>query len=114
MKGVATTAAILVLAIVISLPAFADTGRPRYSSLESVVFRELDAAGISRDEVTEIKFDVQRHVGRDSDRVRGVLAWVRLARCEKGGLIVDMAPNGRVRQVYTRRGCQVEGVRSTC
>lgn len=114
MKSVATTAAVLVLAVVTSLPAFADGGRTRFSGLEPVVFRELDAAGVSRDEVTEIRFDVQRHAGRDSDRVRGILAWVRLASCDEGGLIVDMAPNGRVRQVYTRGGCQVEGVRGTC
>ncbi|MFQ5973822.1 MAG: hypothetical protein ACE5Q3_15965, partial [Alphaproteobacteria bacterium] len=89
-------------------------GRTRFSGLETVVFRELDAAGVSRDEVTRITYDVQRHVSRDTDRIRGIDAWVRLASCEKGALIVSMAPNGRVRQVYTRGGCQVEGVRGTC
>ena len=82
----------------------------RYASLEGVVFAELDRVGVPRDTVTKILYG-ERTLGSDENkRLSGIDAYVTLSNCERGSLIVAMHPNGRVYQVYTRRGCEVAGV----
>jgi hypothetical protein len=73
---------------------------------------QLVALGIDPEEVERVQIDRQRVRRRGSRRLVGVKAWIRLQSCETGSLIVDMEPSGRVKQVYTRGGCEVPGIRS--
>ena len=82
----------------------------RYASLDGVVFAELDRVGVSRDTVMKILYQ-QRTSGSDNGKsLTGIDAWVTLSSCEQGSLIVGMDRKGQVREVYTRRGCEVAGV----
>ena len=46
---------------------------------------------------------------RGRQRVVGHKAWVRLKSCD-GALIVELKTRCRLRQIYTRGGCSLEGV----
>lgn len=89
-------------------------GRDRNAALDGLVFAELDRLGVPRDTVTKILYQRRVSGGDNSSRLTGIDAYLSLTTCEQGSLIIGMDPNGGVREVYTRRGCEVAGVDSTC
>lgn len=72
------------------------------------VSERLDRLNVSPSDISGIFYDAQHHRGRNSDRVVRILAWVSLQSC-KGYLIVDLSPHCRVRQVYGRGECDLDG-----
>ncbi len=95
----------LALAVLSSTPSEA-----AYTYCERTVAERLDRLNVDRSDVRWIFYDAQqRHGGRDNDRVVRILAWVSLQSC-KGNLVIDMDPDCRVRQVYTRNKCEVPGI----
>lgn len=44
-------------------------------------------------------------------RIIGVEYWIRLKRCEKGAVIVEVDQSCQVRQAYARGGCMVDGLK---
>ncbi len=105
--------AIAVLALAIGNPAVGQS-RSKDSSLDQIVLAELDRVAVPRDTVTKILYQRRTSGGDNTRRLTGIDAWVTLTTCEEGSLIIGMDPRGNVREVYTRRGCEVAGVESTC
>ena len=78
------------------------------NACSGVVSQQLAAAGVNQADVKSVDYAVHK---TGSDKNRGWLAWVDLAN-KPGSLVVDVDPNCRVRQVYTRDGLQLPGVKS--
>jgi hypothetical protein len=98
------SAALILLAV---LPAEA-----AQSYCEATVSERLDRLNVDPSDIRGIYYDVQRHRGRNIDRVVSILAWVSLQSC-KGSLVVDLSPRCRVRQVYGRGACNLGGAVET-
>ena len=103
--------ALLLVGAMLALPATAraDFGLP-FRAYTEVVAAELDRLGLTAEDVRSIVFSVRREVRGDTNRVLGVDAWVRPTACPQGALVISVDRFGRVRQVYTRDGCQIPGV----
>lgn len=90
----------------------AHAGKGRWSYCQSTVEAEIDRLTINRADVTGITFDRKTRSSGNSDEVTvGINAWVKLNSCQ-GAVIVDLHTNCKVRQVYTRGQCRVDGVKS--
>ncbi len=74
----------------------------------ATVAERLDRLNVESSDIRGIFYDVQRHVGRNNDRVVGILAWVSLKSC-RGDLVIDMSRLCTVRQVYGRGACDLGG-----
>ncbi len=100
--------AIVVFTLVLTLPlaAFAYQTNP----CESVVSDRLGQMSIDLADVQKVFYTRQLQSARDGNIIVGYDAWVRFHSC-KGYLVIDVTRHCRVRQVYTRGGCRVPGVR---
>ncbi len=83
----------------------------RAGSCGQTVNTELHRLGIGDEQINKVSLIVRKDTVVENSVVVGVHAWVDLKSCE-GYLIVDMFPECRVRQVYTRGECQIPGVKS--
>ncbi len=79
---------------------------------ESTVSERLDRLNVDPADVRGIYYEAQRRIGRNNDRVVGILAWVRLRSC-RGYLVIDMSRHCTVRQVYGRGSCDLGGAVET-
>jgi len=105
------SAVVLSLAgLVLAAPAGAwwdERGRVDY---DGIVRAELAKASIEDADVTSVAIEPYNDERREARVTTRVDGWVRLASCERGALVVSMAPDGRVIDVFTRGGCNVAGV----
>ena len=92
--------------VTLPLAAFAYQTNPR----ESVVSDRLSQLSIDMADVQKIFYTPQLQSGRGGNIIVGYDAWVTFHSC-KGYLVIDLTRHFRVRQVYTRGGCRVPGVR---
>jgi hypothetical protein len=55
---------------------------------------------------------VEQHTGRRGGitNVHGIEYWVRLNSCD-GRVVFDLTESCRIKQAYTRRGCQIDGLK---
>ena len=74
----------------------------------AVVDRTLASLGVDRGDIARIDYGSETSSGEGAELV-AIRAWVRLKSCD-GRLVVDMTPNCRLVQTYTRRQCRVPGV----
>ena len=81
---------------------------------DSVMMERLVQLGVTTADIGRIDVLAQRRSRQDESYLVGWLAWVQLKSCEKGTLIIDLSTSCRVQQVYTRDGCQLDGVRNWC
>ncbi len=101
------TVSLMALAVLLAVPADASS---RQGRCEPVVEQEVSRLQVDPGRVGAISIQVRRHENRQGNsRIQGVLGWVELTDCA-GRLVVDMARNCRVKQVYTRGECTVPGV----
>jgi hypothetical protein len=85
--------------------------RGRWGHCQSAVDAEIDRLAINRADIAGITFDRKTQSSGDGDnRTVGINAWVKLNSC-KGSIVVDMRTNCKVRQVYTRGECRVDGIK---
>ncbi len=100
--------AIVPFTLVLTLPlaAFAYRTNP----CESVVSDRLVQMSIDMADVQKVFYTRQFRSTRNGNVTVGYDAWVRFHSC-KGYLVIDVTRHCRVRQVYTRGGCRVPGVR---
>ncbi len=99
----------LALALVL-LPALPAEAAQTYC--EARVSERLDRLNVSPSDIRGIFYEAQRHIGRNNDRVVGILAWVSLRSC-RGYLVIDMSRHCTVRQVYGRGACDLGGAVET-
>lgn len=76
-----------------------------------VVQDRLDALALTAADVTRISMVTRYENIFDSEVLVGFNAWVGLEAC-RGYVIVDVTTSCRVRQVYTRGDCRLDGVKS--
>ena len=88
--------------VTIAAPAEATGG-----SCVATVTERLNRLNVAPSDVTEISC-VKDVGGRDGDRVLGITAWVSLQSC-KGNLVFNMSRHGRIRDVYGRGTCDLDG-----
>ncbi len=74
---------------------------------EAQVSERLDLLKVDPSDIREITYDAQ-YSGRDNNRLVRLLAWVGLHSC-KGYVIIDLARNCTVREVYGRGECNLGG-----
>ncbi len=77
------------------------------SSCVATVAERLDRLNVAPSDVTKISC-VKEIGGKDGGRVMGITAWVSLKSC-KGNLVFNMSRNGRIRDVYGRGTCDLDG-----
>ena len=93
------------LAMLVATAAHAQV-QPCAAKVDRVLMElQIDAADLRW--TTVLPELLTRRKGRQ--RVVGYEAWVRLKSCE-GALIVELKTRCRLRQIYTRGGCSLEGV----
>ena len=78
------------------------------NACSAVVDRTLASLGIDRSDIARIDYGSETSSGEGAELV-AIRAWVKLRSCD-GRLVVDMTPNCRLVQTYTRRQCRVPGV----
>lgn len=76
---------------------------------EKTVAERLQRLKVDPADVKSVFYDAQRNTSEKSDRVVGILAWVRLETCE-GHLVIELDRHCRIRQVYGRGECSAAGV----
>ena len=79
---------------------------------EATVAERLDRLNVSPSDIRGIFYEARRRIGRNNDRVVGILAWVSLKSC-RGSVVIDMSRHCRVRQVYGRGACDLGGAIDT-
>ncbi len=79
---------------------------------EATVSERLGRLNVDPSDIREIYYEAQRHIGRNVDRVVGILAWVSLRSC-RGNLVIDTSRHCTVRQVYGRGECNLGGAVET-
>jgi len=52
----------------------------------------------------------RRSTGGEARQFLGYSAWLKLTRCQ-GSVVVDLGPDCRVEQAYSRGDCTIEGLR---
>ncbi len=77
------------------------------SSCVATVTERLNRLNVAPSDVTKISC-VKEIGGKDGSRVVGITAWVSLQSC-KGNLVFNMSRNGRIRDVYGRGACDLDG-----
>ncbi len=92
------------LAIGFFLPALSAEAAQTYC--EAQVSERLDRLNLDPSDIREITYDAQRRGKKD--RVTRILVWVGLHSC-KGYVIIDLARNCTVREVYGRGECNLGG-----
>ncbi len=107
MKSALKVGVALALVRLSALPAEATQ---RYC--EATVSERLGRLNVDPSDIREIYYEAQRHIGRNVDRVVGILAWVSLRSC-RGNLVIDMSRHCTVRQVYGRGECNLGGAVET-
>ncbi len=80
------------------------------SSCEAVVTDRISQTDFDQDDVRTIAYIVQRLSGQ-TGLARGINATVSFHSC-KGSLEINMNRECRIKQVYTRGGCQSAGIPS--
>lgn len=85
-------------------------GGSRHGNCNAVVDGEITRLNIDRTDITSIELDRRTQSTQGDEVVVGYNAWVRLNSC-KGALIVALDKSCRVRQVYTRSECRIDGVK---
>ena len=71
---------------------------------------ELQRLGIGADDIAESRYIEKINPTERGPDVLGVRAWIRLAACDGGYLVIDMTRSCFVRQSYTRGDCRMDGV----
>lgn len=108
-----TARAILLSALLLGGPLFWPAGAraqvPAYDTCDAEVAEALWDVKIETSRVRSIYISPRLDIGRSRTYVAGLQVWVRLADC-KGALVLDLTPDCRVQQIYSRGECQVEGV----
>ena len=89
------------------LPALPAEAAGSRKFCEAEVGERLDLLKVDPSDIREITYDAQ-YSGRDNRRLVRLLAWVSLHSC-KGYVIVDLARNCTVREVYGRGECNLGG-----
>ena len=82
---------------------------------QAVVDENLRKLAIDANDVRRLQFSpTYEHEDAEGNRRRsGTDVWVRLQSCQ-GALVIDLTRACRVRQVYTRGGCRLPGIKSSC
>ena len=107
MKSALKVGVALALVLLSALPAEA-----AQTYCEATVSERLGRLNVDPSDIREIYYEAQRHIGRNVDRVVGILAWVSLRSC-RGNLVIDMSRHCTVRQVYGRGECDLGGAVET-
>ncbi len=107
MKSALKVGVALALVLLSALPAEA-----AQTYCEATVSERLGRLNVDPSDIREIYYEAQRHIGRNVDRVVGILAWVSLRSC-RGNLVIDMSRHCTVRQVYGRGECNLGGAVET-
>jgi hypothetical protein len=81
------------------------------TSCETSVQEQLAILALAPSDIAQISLVPRRQNLLNEEVLVGVDAWVDLSAC-RGSLVVDMSTTCRVRQVYTRGECRLEGVKS--
>ena len=71
--------------------------------------QELSRVQIDQADVKSIEYAWRRRLGRRGSRIIGVDAWIRLETCD-GSVVINMDRFCRVRQIYSRDGCQLPNI----
>lgn len=71
---------------------------------------ELQRLGIGADDIAQIRYIEKINPTERGPDVLGVRAWIRLAACDSGYMVIDMTRSCFVRQSYTRGDCRRDGV----
>jgi len=72
--------------------------------------RELQELGVTAEDIASMRYVEKYNPTEQGPDVLGVRAWIRLAACSSGYLVVDMTRSCFVRQSYTRGECRREGI----
>ena len=72
--------------------------------------RELQRLSVGADEIDDVRYIEKINPTERGPDVLGVRAWIRLAACDSGYMVIDMTRSCFVRQSYTRGSCQRDGV----
>ena len=107
MKTALEVGVALALVLLSALPAEA-----AQTYCEATVSERLGRLNVDPSDIHGIYSEAQRHIGRNKDRVVGILAWVSLRSC-RGNLVIDMSRHCTVRQVYGRGECNLGGAVET-
>ena len=107
MKSALKVGVALALVLLSALPAEA-----AQTYCEATVSERLGRLNVDPSNIRGIFYEAQRHIGRNNDRVVGILAWVSLRSC-RGNLVIDMSRHCTVRQVYGRGECDLGGAVET-
>jgi len=74
--------------------------------------KHLEANGIQKTDVTDYSYVGVTEGGRGGLRIVSVDFWLRVQQCTQGSVTVSLTRTCRVREAFTRGGCEIEGLRS--
>ena len=102
--------ACLALVLMAGVPAAAqeasDVCRPQLED-------ELKSRGVAMDDLLEQDWVPEtQNSSPGHEQISGYQFYAQPASCTKGRLVARMDANCRITQIYTRRGCAIEGVRA--
>ena len=89
--------------------AYASGKSSRGRGCTNDVIERLTSQGVKRSDITGITTRATVAAGGEGG-LQGFSAWVTLASCPKGYVIVDYSTSCYIEQVYTRDGCEVESI----
>ena len=105
--GPAVLGTLLACLVAVAVPSAAQ------ARCEAKIDGELRKAGVAASDVQRIDLRPRRGSLENGSQLDGYSAWVRLKSCA-GAVIIDLSDYCYVEQVYTRDGCQVAGLPSSC
>ena len=84
-------------------------------SCPDVVYARAEQLGVDRADIEKLVFSRIRggsSSGDDGDYpLLGFNAWLNLQSCDRGNMVIELTTSCAIRQVYTRGGCRVPGIR---
>jgi len=110
MKSQPRLPAVVALFFVALAAALSAPGPARALDCRQEAQRELQKLGVTAEEISSIRYVEKYNPTEQGPDVLGVRAWIRLAACTSGYLVVDMTRSCFVRQSYTRGECRREGI----
>ena len=105
MPSAALLAALLPAAVFAAAPA-AGAEQP----CESQIRNRLAGLSLAQNDVTGMQVIPRMQARSDGERLLGYDAWIKLASCSQGNLVLYMSPQCTARGAYTTGSCVVAGV----
>ena len=95
------------------LPAVAFSAAPALGAeqpSESQIRNRLAGLSLAQNDVTGMQVIPRMQARSDGERLLGYDAWIKLASCSQGNLVLYMSPQCTARGAYTTGSCAVAGV----